>query len=168
MVHRDLAPRNILFGKEDNKIKIADFGLAKYLGEVGKNEVLLSNYSAHYHMAPEIVRTSVFISKLYNLIYKYYFIFQQSFSKDYGTAPDIFSLGITLLDMLTPRHYWDPIGKILEDAHGKTILPQKLHHKLPKIVSSKELFAKLVLNFKCYLGFMSRKSKNLKLKVCIF
>ena len=75
MVHRDLAPRNILFGKEDNKIKIADFGLAKYLGEVGKNEVLLSNYSAHYHMAPEIVRTSVFISKLYNLIHKYYLIF---------------------------------------------------------------------------------------------
>ena len=58
VIHRDLAPRNILFGAEDNKVKIADFGLAKYLGDDSR-EVVLSNYSAYYHMAPELVRLIV-------------------------------------------------------------------------------------------------------------
>ena len=62
VIHRDLAPRNILFGTEDNQVKIADFGLANYLGEDSRQAVL-SNYSAHYHMAPEIVRLYVLSMK---------------------------------------------------------------------------------------------------------
>ena len=58
----------------------------------------------------------------------------------YDVQADVFSLGITLLEMLTPRNQWSPIQRILQKAHKDTILPPNLHIKLPNLVGVKICF----------------------------
>lgn len=77
IVHRDIKCANILINA-DGTVKVADFGLAKQMSNLNG---LKSCKGSVYWMAPEVVKPT----------------------KPYGPAADIWSLGCTVIEMLTQR-----------------------------------------------------------------
>ena len=88
IVHRDIKPENILVDKQ-GRVKIADFGLAKLLGNAAAEHMLTGTHQAmgtlHY-MAPEQMRGAGAVDH----------------------RADIFSLGVVFYEMLTGQL---PMGK---------------------------------------------------------
>ncbi|MFC1764167.1 serine/threonine-protein kinase [Planctomycetota bacterium] len=88
VVHRDIKPENILLDKQGN-VKIADFGLAKVLGQEPVNVTLTQEghvMGTPHYMAPE----------------------QVEHPKDVDHRADIYSLGVVFYEMLTGEL---PLGK---------------------------------------------------------
>jgi serine/threonine protein kinase len=81
ILHRDLKFENILI--KQGFIKIADFGLAKFLGS--ELEVSSRRCGTPYTMAPEIY-------------------FSDSYKTPYTTKCDIWSIGVILHEMLYQKH----------------------------------------------------------------
>jgi serine/threonine protein kinase len=79
IVHRDLKPSNIMIGAGD-RVKIMDFGIAKMLGNHGMTKTG-TKVGTLYYMSPEQVRAS----------------------KDVDHRTDVYSLGVTLFEMLTGK-----------------------------------------------------------------
>ena len=77
IVHRDIKPENLLLDK-DGRIKIADFGIAKMLGDVG-DATHASTAGTPGYMAPE----------------------QTSAPQKVDARADIYSLGVVFYEMLT-------------------------------------------------------------------
>ncbi len=81
IVHRDVKPENILVD-EDLRVRIADFGLSKLLGEGGDKVVLTRTeqiFGTPQYMAPE----------------------QMKMTAEVDHRADIYSLGVVLYEMLT-------------------------------------------------------------------
>ncbi len=87
IVHRDVKPENILVGR-DGTVKIADFGLAKIVGEGPAGRITRTNavMGSLDYMAPE----------------------QRERSRDADHRADIYALGVVLYEMLTGEL---PIGR---------------------------------------------------------
>jgi uncharacterized protein (TIGR03067 family) len=80
IVHRDIKPENLLMDRE-GRVKIADFGIAKMLGEAGSEIGVAESQPAGtpQYMAPE----------------------QQAHSSRVDHRADIYSLGVVLYELLT-------------------------------------------------------------------
>jgi eukaryotic-like serine/threonine-protein kinase len=97
MVHRDIKPQNVLIGADD-RVKVADFGIARAMSEVGTTAPGIVLGTVHY-LAPELAAGG-------------------------GATPasDVYSLGVVLYEMLTGRLPFDAdssVGvamKIMNDA----------------------------------------------------
>jgi uncharacterized protein (TIGR02145 family) len=79
VVHRDIKPSNIMVDSNSN-IKIMDFGIAKVLGDKGLTRTG-AKMGTVYYMSPEQIKAL----------------------KDIDQRTDIYSLGITLYEMLTGK-----------------------------------------------------------------
>ena len=112
IIHRDIKPGNILIAP-DGHAKLTDFGIAKFSWQQGETRTQKGLGTPEY-MSPEQVRGSAI---------------------DYRT--DIWSLGVTLFEMLTgrkpfsrteetPAHYAEVIGKILNQdlPDPRTVVPR--------------------------------------------
>jgi serine/threonine protein kinase len=80
IIHRDLKPSNILIDENDF-VKVLDFGIAKLLGSERFLTKIGSAAGTVYYMSPEQIRSD----------------------KHIDNRTDIYSLGITLFEMLTGR-----------------------------------------------------------------
>lgn len=101
IVHRDIKPSNLMVTR-DGRVKVADMGLAKILTE--DSELTMSSVSigSPHFIAPE----------------------QASSSKSADHRVDIYSLGVTLLYLVTGKYAYDgdsPISIVL--AHATKPLP---------------------------------------------
>jgi serine/threonine protein kinase len=101
IIHRDIKPSNLMLTR-DGRVKIADMGLAKILTE--NSELTMSSVSigSPHFIAPE----------------------QAGDSKNADHRVDIYSLGVTLLYLVTGKHAFDgdsPISVVL--AHATKPLP---------------------------------------------
>lgn len=88
IVHRDIKPENILIDKR-GRVKIADFGLAKLLGQDGGDQLLTGTHQVMgtlRYMAPE----------------------QMQGSREVDHRADIYSLGVVFYELLTGEL---PMGK---------------------------------------------------------
>jgi serine/threonine protein kinase len=79
VIHRDIKPSNVLF-KSADRLKLCDFGISKQLGASG--ETTDTQLGSPHYVAPEVFN-----------------------GQQYTLSADIWSLGITVLDMyrLSPR-----------------------------------------------------------------
>jgi serine/threonine protein kinase len=116
IIHRDIKPSNLMLTR-DGRVKIADMGLAKVLTE--NSELTMSSVSigSPHFIAPE----------------------QAGDSKNADHRVDIYSLGVTLLYLVTGKHAFDgdsPISVVL--AHATKPLPTgaDLGTELPAEVES--------------------------------
>ena len=94
IVHRDIKPENILIDKK-GRVKIADFGLAKLLGQAPKDFRLTDAdriMGTPHYMAPEQVEHPL----------------------DVDHRADIYSLGVVFYEMLTGEL---PLGKFAAPSH---------------------------------------------------
>src|SRR6185503_19997418 len=87
VIHRDIKPENILIGR-DGTVKIADFGLARIVGEAPSGRITRSNavMGSLDYMAPE----------------------QREKTRDADHRADIYALGVVFYEMLTGEL---PIGR---------------------------------------------------------
>jgi len=98
IVHQDIKPHNIIL-TADRKLKIMDFGIATILGQESISQQQYSIGSPHY-MSPE-----------------------QILGRGIDHRTDIYSLGITLFQLLTGRPPFE----------GKDLLQQQMTRQLPSL-----------------------------------
>ncbi|XP_020606588.1 mitogen-activated protein kinase kinase kinase 2-like isoform X3 [Orbicella faveolata] len=122
VIHRDIKGSNVLLDGEGN-VKLADFGLSKMIQKVGSKTNLVSYCGTPYWMAPEIF-----------------------WGKGYGRKVDIWSLGCTVVEMLTGK---PPLGHLESAAAMFRIGSKPIEPTLPENVSldAKE-FVKAALTWK--------------------
>lgn len=104
-IHRDIDPSNIMVTTE-GKIKLVDFGIAKKVNELGTNDKQLTSAGqfigkTHY-AAPELLLGDL---------------------KNQNRTTDIYSLGITLFQLIT--------GHLPFDGTFQEVYEKQLHEKLP-------------------------------------
>ena len=116
IIHRDIKPSNLMLTR-DGRVKVADMGLAKILTQ--DSELTMSSVSigSPHFIAPE----------------------QAGDSKNADHRVDIYSLGVTLLYLVTGKHAFDgdsPISVVL--AHATKPLPSgaELGTELPAEVEA--------------------------------
>jgi serine/threonine protein kinase len=80
IVHRDLKPDNILYDKQNNCIKISDFGLSTLLKQ--KDEMIENACGTPNYLAPEVIKQNGYL----------------------GQAADLWSAGVILYNMVTGRN----------------------------------------------------------------
>jgi eukaryotic-like serine/threonine-protein kinase len=120
MVHRDVKPGNILLGNDRTagdptiRARLSDFGIVRLLGSERLTSAEFTLGTASY-LAPEQARGS-----------------------DVGTAADVYSLGLVLIEALTGVRSFDgpPLEAVMARlAHGPAV-PEHLPQPWPSLLSA--------------------------------
>jgi serine/threonine protein kinase len=155
IVHRDLKPDNILFDKNNNCIKISDFGLSTLLKH---NEEMIQNAcGTPNYLAPEVMKQSEYL----------------------GQAADIWGAGVILFNMATgtnPFHNTDQsillknilsgnaeypkyLSKPIVDLLSKIFVPQPRQRYTIEQIKEHPWF---IENFKPVMGYLKEKKQEIK------
>jgi formylglycine-generating enzyme required for sulfatase activity/predicted Ser/Thr protein kinase len=103
IIHRDIKPANILVSK-DGKVKITDLGIAKIAGQKGMTRTG-TQMGTLYYESPEQIKGA----------------------KDVDQRSDIYSLGMTLYEMLAGRLPFDDAGDTSEFQIMNSIVNRETH-----------------------------------------
>ena len=112
LVHRDVKPHNILLGRDDGKIKLSDFGLARAAAG-----------SSHLTMSGQIMGTPHYMSP------------EQAEAKEVTDKSDVYSLGVTLYHMLTGETPFvgdTPISVAVQHIAKEILYPEARFAAFPK------------------------------------
>ncbi|MGB0581313.1 MAG: serine/threonine protein kinase [Limisphaerales bacterium] len=121
IIHRDIKPENVMI-TVDGQVKLADLGLAKILGEESNMTMTGMGLGSPHYMSPE----------------------QASDAKEVDFRSDIYSLGITLLSLLTGKKAFkgnSPYALI--KAHAEQPLPTGADLGVPLPDSVEQLIQKM-------------------------
>lgn len=152
IVHRDLKPDNILYDKNNNCIKISDFGLSTLLKH--NDEMIQNACGTPNYLAPEVMKQNGYL----------------------GQAADVWSAGVILFNMATgtnPFHNSDQnillknilnghveypkyLSKQLVDLLSKIFIPQPKNRYTIEQIKEHSWF---VLNFKPVIGYLKEKKE---------
>jgi serine/threonine protein kinase len=104
VVHRDVKPGNVLLG-DDGRVKLADFGIARLLGDTVRHTRTGHAIGTAAYLAPEQVR-----------------------GEDITPAADVYALGLVLLEVLTGERAFpgSPTESALARLHRDPELPASL------------------------------------------
>ncbi|KAL9986207.1 hypothetical protein ACROYT_G000314 [Oculina patagonica] len=100
IIHRDIKGANVLLDRVGN-VKLGDFGLSKIIQKIGSKTDLISHCGTPHWMAPEIIQ-----------------------GKGYGRKADIWSVGCTVVEMLTgrpPLGHLEPVAAIFRIGLKPTV-----------------------------------------------
>mmetsp|Transcript_30303 Transcript_30303/g.80255 ORF Transcript_30303/g.80255 Transcript_30303/m.80255 type:complete len:314 (+) Transcript_30303:165-1106(+) len=155
ITHRDLKPENLLYASNDpdspdyNTIKVADFGLAKFVTE---NSVMKTTCGTPGYVAPEVLDPYL------------------PFTNGYGPEVDLWSMGVVLYIMLCgfPPFYDDSTAVLFKQVTLGVNIRNQSHflcsrfakestHSLPRI-GMKFLRARRTLCRRCWLLIPPRGS----------
>jgi serine/threonine protein kinase len=134
VVHRDLKPGNILIDQRDD-VKIMDFGIAKMVGDIGHTRTG-ATLGTLYYESPEQINSA----------------------KDVDSRTDIFSLGITLFEMLT--------GKLPYNTDTDStfvVMKQIVEDPLP---DPRKFYPHISDWLIKLLAMMTEKDRNVRIKSC--
>ena len=110
IIHRDIKPQNIML-LEDGSIKVADFGIARFLQSETTTMTDKAIGSVHY-IAPEQARGDYITDKA-----------------------DIYSLGVMLYEMLTGKLPFvadNAVSVALMQLQAKPVMPRELNPSIPR------------------------------------
>ncbi len=109
LIHRDIKPQNILL-TVDGVVKVADFGIARRTAATNLTQTGTVLGSVHY-LSPEQAR-----------------------GQEAGPRADLYSLGVTLFEMLTGRLPFDaenPIAVAMQHVQNAPPLPRQYNRAIP-------------------------------------
>ncbi len=113
IVHRDVKPSNILIGR-DGVVRLADFGIARWLGDPARDSTSGATTGTAAYIAPEQVRGET--------VYP---------------SSDIYSLGLVLLEALTGTRAYSgaPMEAALARLHSAPLIPSSLPTGWPSLLT---------------------------------
>jgi len=113
IVHRDIKPGNILIGG-DGHVKLADFGIARMLGDATGHTLTGTTVGTAAYLAPEQVR-----------------------GEPVSPASDVYSLGLVLLEALTGRRAYTgaPLEAAMSRLHTAPLIPTSLPTGWPALLT---------------------------------
>ena len=113
IVHRDIKPSNILFGT-DSRVRLADFGIARMLGDTTGHTATGATIGTAAYLAPEQVR-----------------------GDPVSPASDVYSLGLVLLEALTGQRAYTgvPLEAAMARLHAAPLIPASLPTGWPSVLT---------------------------------
>ena len=113
IVHRDVKPGNVLLGP-DGRARLADFGIARMLGDTSGHTLTGTTIGTAAYLAPEQVR-----------------------GEPVSPASDVYALGLVLLEVLTGRRAYTgtPLEAALARLHTAPLIPTSLPTGWPSLLT---------------------------------
>ncbi|KAI5288677.1 Protein kinase C signaling pathway involved MAPKK protein [Ascosphaera atra] len=127
IIHRDIKPSNILLCR-NGQVKLCDFGVSGEFGTKGDANTFIGT---HYYMAPERIT-----------------------GQSYNITSDVWSLGVTLLEVAQHRFPFPADGTEMQPKSGLIdLLTYIVRQPIPKLKDEPENGVKWSDNFKSFIDY---------------